>query len=378
MELFLIFAAICVVATFFLIYPYLVYPLVLGGLSKRPVKRAVPAEMPKMTLVFCAFNEGKVMKEKLANLALLKSAYPNMECLAFDDGSTDDTLALMNAQPDLITVVAGGGRNGKAHGMKRLAAMATGDILVFTDANVTLRGDALSQLASYFQDSDIGGVCGTLEYAGADMSATSEVGSAYWRLEEYLKKKESETGNVMGADGSIFAIRRELYPSFPDTVLDDLTVSMSVIFAGKRLVRAPDVIAYERLVTARTDEFSRKIRISARAYNTHKYLRGNVRKMSFADQFKYYSRKYIRWFGAVFFAIATLSSILAVYALSAPLALAWVALIAILLGVGYATSKGPVASIFEVIVALIATFIGVSKAISGKNFVVWNPAKSRS
>ena len=41
----------------------------------------------------------------------------------------------------------------------------------------------------------------------------------------------------MGADGSIFAVRRELYPDFPDTVQDDFTVSMSAVFAGRRLVR---------------------------------------------------------------------------------------------------------------------------------------------
>ena len=76
-------------------------------------------------------------------------------------------------------------------------------------------------------------------------SPTAKVGALYWRLEEATKALESRTGSVMGGDGSIFSIRRSLYPDFPDSVLDDLTVSMSPVFAGKRLIRADDVIAFE-------------------------------------------------------------------------------------------------------------------------------------
>src|SRR3546814_6771444 len=99
---------------------------------------------------------------------------------------------------------------------------------------------------------------------GDGESATASVGSLYWRIEERLKDEESRTGNVLGADGSIFSIRRALYPEFPDSVLDDLTVSMAVVFAGRRLVKAKDVIARERLVAGRGDEYRRKVRIAAR------------------------------------------------------------------------------------------------------------------
>jgi cellulose synthase/poly-beta-1,6-N-acetylglucosamine synthase-like glycosyltransferase len=300
-----------------------------------------------------------------------------MECLAYDDGSTDATCELLGQNPDLIQVIRGRGRTGKAHGMKQLAARATGDIIVFTDANVTLKLDAIDRLVAHYADPSVGGVCGTLEYLGADNSVTAQVGSAYWRLEEYLKAEESRTGNVMGADGSIFSLRRELYPSFPDSVLDDLTVSMAAVFAGKRLIRAADVIAYEKVVAGRKDEFSRKVRIAARAFHTHRFLLPQLRKMSPFDKFKYISRKYLRWFGALFLAIGFVSTCTALWTIAPWLAGLAVAGTVLVVFAGLTFSVGPVSAMLEIVLALTATLIGVAKAMAGKTIVTWTPAKSR-
>jgi len=280
-------------------WPFLFYPLVLRLLPTRPEK-PVAGPAPSASLLFCAYNEAGAMPEKLANLAMLKARYPKLEILAFDDGSSDETAALIAAQGDLVTLLRGPGRSGKAHGMKLLAARAKGNVLIFTDANVTLDADAIENLLARYADPEIGGVLGSLHYMGDGDSATASVGSLYWRIEEWLKDEESRTGNVLGADGSIFSIRRTLYPEFPDSVLDDLTVSMAVVFAGKRLVKAKDVIARERLVAARGDEYRRKVRIAARAWHTHSHLRPQLRRMRAIDRFKYASRKIVRWFGGIF------------------------------------------------------------------------------
>ena len=233
-------------------WPFFFYPLILRLL---PTRAEAPADgpLPSASLLFCAYNEAASMPDKLANLAMLKDRHPTLEILAFDDGSSDGTAGLIAAQGGggFITLLQGPGRSGKAHGMKLLAARARGDVLIFTDANVLLDADAIDNLLARYADPDVGGVLGSLHYIGAEGSATASVGSLYWRIEEKLKDEESRTGNVLGADGSIFSIRRSLYPEFPDSVLDDLTVSMAVVFAGKRLVKAKDVIARERLVTGR-------------------------------------------------------------------------------------------------------------------------------
>jgi cellulose synthase/poly-beta-1,6-N-acetylglucosamine synthase-like glycosyltransferase len=317
------------------------------------------------------------MPDKLANLAMLKRRYPALECLAFDDGSTDGTGDLIAARGDLVALIRGPGRSGKAHGMKQLAARARGDVLIFTDANVLLDEEAVDRLLARYADPAIGGVLGSLHYVGADESATASVGSLYWRLEERLKDEESRTGNVLGADGSIFSIRRSLYPAFPDSVLDDLTVSMAVVFAGRRLVKAKDVIARERLVTARKDEYRRKVRIAARAWHTHSHLRPQLRQMTVIDRFKYTSRKIIRWFGGVFILIGAVAAGALALRLSPTLYLAGALAVAFAVWIGVRSTSGPFAALVDVLIAYAATLQGVLKAMSGRTVTTWNPAKSR-
>lgn len=357
------------------LYPYLIYPLILRRLPQKPV--AIAATDAKLSLLFCCYNEAHSLPDKLANLRRLKERYPSIEVLAFDDGSNDGTAELLRSEPGLITLVEGSGRSGKASGMKRLAAQATGDILVFTDANVILDEAALDNLLPYYGDPSVGGVCGTLVYSADPDSATAVVGSAYWRLDEMLRAAESSSGNVMGADGSIFSVRRVLYPTFPDTVLDDFTVSMSVVFAGYRLVKAPDVIAHEKSVSVRGDELRRKIRIGARSYHTHTYLRPQVRRMSAVDRFKYTSRKLLRWFGGVFLAGAALSALAAILVYSVTLAAGILAVSALIAILALSASSGPLAKVADTVLAIFATLVGVFKAARGETVMTWAPAKSR-
>ncbi|WP_303758421.1 glycosyltransferase [Sphingobium yanoikuyae] len=357
-------------------WPFLFYPLILRMLPTR-AETPVAGRVPSASLLFCAYNEAGAMPEKLANLAMLKARHPALEILAFDDGSSDDTAALIAAQGDLVTLLRGPGRSGKAHGMKLLAARARGDVLIFTDANVLLDADAIDNLLARYADPDIGGVLGSLHYLGEGDSATAAVGSLYWRIEERLKDEESRTGNVLGADGSIFSIRRSLYPEFPDSVLDDLTVSMAVVFAGKRLVKAKDVIARERLVTGRKDEYRRKVRIAARAWHTHSHLRPQLRRMAAIDRFKYASRKIVRWFGGAFILTGAIAAGALALRLSPMLYMAGAIGLALLGWIGLRSRGGPLAALVDIMIAYAATLQGMLKAMRGRTVTTWNPAKSR-
>lgn len=370
--LFAVLAAFCF-ALF--IYPYLIYPLVLRTLSRKPV-RAAPADF-RVSLLFCAYNEAAALPEKIENLRKLRQRMPDLEVLAYDDNSSDGTSELLAQAADIITLVRGAGRTGKAAGMKRLAALAGGDILIFTDANVILALDAITNLMPYYADPNVGGVCGTLRYSSDPMSATAQVGTFYWRLDEDLRSQESATGDVMGADGSIFSVRKSLYPSFPDTVLDDFTVSMSVIFAGKRLISAPDVVAYEKSVAHRDEELRRKIRIGARAFHTHMHLKCQIRRMSAMNQFKYVSHKLLRWFGGLFLAAGGTFALIAI-ALDSPLVATGLAAMGCLLLLASLRSRsGILAKLSDILLSTFATLIGVLQGMRGRTVTTWSPAKSR-
>ncbi|MCE7797299.1 glycosyltransferase [Sphingobium sufflavum] len=361
-----------------LLWPFVVYPAILGRLQERPVMRPMRGEaLPSATLVFCAYNEAASLPDKIANLRALKARHPALEILAYNDGSADGTAALLDAAADILTPVHGPGRAGKARGMKTLAARARGDVIIFTDANVTLAEDAVARLLAYYADPLIGGVLGSLVYDGEGASSSAQVGGLYWRIEEGLKDRESRSGNVMGADGSIFSIRRELYPDFPDSVLDDLVVSMSVVFAGRRLIKAKDVVAREMMVGKREDEMRRKVRIAARAWHTHRYLRPQLRRMAGIDRFKYASRKIVRWFGALWMATGGIAALVLLWQWH-PLGAVGIFLFGCgLLSMGYGKRTGMLASLTDIVLAYGATMRGIMLAARGRDFTLWQPAKSR-
>jgi biofilm PGA synthesis N-glycosyltransferase PgaC len=86
----------------------------------------------------------------------------------------------------------------------------------------------------------------------------------YWQYEKLIRRSESAIASVVGATGSIYAVRRELYvPLAPNTLLDDFLVPMRIVLAGYRVVflRAARAFDFSSATTSR--EFSRKVRTLA-------------------------------------------------------------------------------------------------------------------
>ena len=208
-------------------------------------------------------------------------------------------------------------------------------------------------------------------------SITSSIGSAYIAIDDNLQMEESRTGNVMGASGGLFSVRRELYPEFPDTVQDDFTVSMSVIFQGMRLVKASDVVAYEKTVASRSEALRRKVRIGARAFHTHSFLRSQIVRMSAKDRMKYFSRKMLRWFGGLFITLGAMSGLAAVATVSTVAAALVAAGALVATAVSIRASTGYVARIGEMGLDIFATLLGVVQGMRGQTMATWAPAKSR-
>jgi len=366
---------------FFLIaaYPFLIYPRLLARLPKTPLANPVEGVEISFTLVFCAYNEEHALPEKVANLRQLKARYPDLEILAYSDMSTDRTLEMLQEQSSILTAVPATERLGKAWGMRQLVAKATGDVIIFTDANVSLDESAIDHLARYFSDPKIGTVAGHLKYVNPGASATADIGNQYWSLEERIKALESATGSTMGADGAIFARRRADYPEVPPHLLDDLTASISPLFDGYRVVSAPDVIAYERLATNSGDEYRRKRRIACRAFNTHRFLSPKLRCMTRLNRFKYVSHKLIRWFSPFFLGLSALCGILWLISL-----LGFVGGLGLFLAVNFGawlawkSRNSKARKALEILIALVATGHGVVESLRGKTYQTWTPAQSRN
>jgi cellulose synthase/poly-beta-1,6-N-acetylglucosamine synthase-like glycosyltransferase len=291
------------VAAGLLVHTYLLYPLSLPILSvvfPRRRKQGNPGKF-KVSMVIAAHNEEKVIEEKIRNTFDLEFPRKNLEILIGSDASTDKTNAIVSKYAPDVKLFAFSQRGGKASVLNQLVPRAHGDILVFCDANTMLLRNALQKLLAHFEDPKIGCVCGRLILHDAGHSALGIGESIYWNLESEIKKLEGKLGIVIGANGGIYAIRRELFERIPvdKTVMDDFFVTTRVLKAGKAAIYEPQAIGSEETSLETYGEFHRKVRISQANFNLlGKYLpllnpfRGLV-------AYGFFSHKFLRWIAPI-------------------------------------------------------------------------------
>jgi cellulose synthase/poly-beta-1,6-N-acetylglucosamine synthase-like glycosyltransferase len=365
------------------LHPFVTYPLslwLMEGARRRVGEPHAATARPALSFAICvcAYNEEATIERKVRNMLALRERVGNLEILVYVDAATDRTAAILEPFADEVSVYLAPRRSGKTYGMNLLAERATAEIVVFSDANVLLAENALGALANAFRDERTGCVCGHLVYVNPEGSPTSSVGSIYWRLEEWIKERESGAGAVMGADGSLFAIRRRLHRPVPADLIDDMFLSLSVLCDGYRVVRAQGAIAFEESVTAPLEEFQRKIRIACQAFNVHRALWPRLKRLPVPALYMYVSHKLLRWLSIYSLALSGLAAAAGLSALGVPLSVTGVAMIALVGLLWWAGRRrwSPFAQAREVLIALVGAGIGVAEAFLGKQYQTWTPASS--
>ena len=215
---------------------------------------APPAEAP--TISVCIPARDEALNIAACVRAVRAQRWSRFEVIVVDDRSSDGTGALAREAAeadDRVRVVEGTepppGWSGKAWACTRAASEATGDLLMFVDADVTMHPDALH------------GVWAAMEARALDLF--SAFGT--WRLESFWEQVgvppvgwlirgsiDLDSVNAPGreaafANGQLIAIRRQVYESLDghgavrSTILDDVALATAVQRRGYRigLVDAP-------------------------------------------------------------------------------------------------------------------------------------------
>lgn len=288
-----------------LVYIYFGYPLLLTLLarfSQRPP--SVPdLPPPSVTLLISAFNEGGVIAAKLDNALGLDYPSDRLEILVISDASDDGTDEIVQRYSRSgVRLIRQQSRMGKTAGLNLGVSESTGQVLVFSDANALYQPDAIRRLIRHFSNPQVGYAVGNARYSeegSASSSAESE--GLYWKLETFLKKKESDFGSVVGGDGAIYAIRRELYSPLLPTDINDFLNPLQIIARGFRGVFDPAAICYEEAANSFDREFRRKVRIISRSLNALRRIPAILNPFENPRHwFMLVSHKLLRWFAPVF------------------------------------------------------------------------------
>ena len=287
------------------IYTYVGYGIILYILVKikelfiHPSLPELPEEWPAVTLFIAAYNEEKVIDEKMANCYDLDYPKDKLKIVWITDGSTDTTNEKLGVYPE-ITILYQPQRNGKTAALTRGVPFVKTPFTVFTDANTMLNHEAIKEIIRPFGNPRVGCVAGEKRIAVKEADNASSGGEGfYWRYESKLKAWDARLYSAVGAAGELFAIRTHLFEPMPsNTLLDDFILSMRIAQKGYKIAYCNQAYALETGSADIKNEEKRKVRIAAGGLQAIVRLRSLLIPNPFhlgTLRFQYLSHRVLRW-----------------------------------------------------------------------------------
>ena len=250
-----------------LFYVYAGYPLVLLLLSKVFENKVKNEDFePVVSIIIAAYNEADHIEQTIQNKIDLDYPKAKIEIIVVSDGSDDGTDDIVNSfSSSRVKLLRQIPRAGKTSALNMAIPEAKGDIIVFSDANSLYESAALRHLLHNFADPQIGYVTGKMIYVDAEGSMVGDGCSSYMRYENNLRALETRIGSVVGVDGGIDAVRKNLYQPMRTDQLPDFVLPLCVVQQGYRVVYEPRALLRETTLKKSADEYRMRVRVSLRA-----------------------------------------------------------------------------------------------------------------
>lgn len=305
----------------FLVHTYFLYPVILFALDgveqvlanlrvmRREASPTYPQlALPKVSLLVTAQDEAFRIGEKVRNSLALDYPAERLEVLVGSDGSTDGTDEIVRRAGDPRVRLSAAPRAGKSAVLNRCIPIASGDIVVLTDANTRLEPDAVQRLVRHFEDPDVGAVCGKL--ALGDRSERDSGRSVYWSYESLIELYESKRGAVMGAGGGLYAIRRTLFTALPEgTLVDDFVIPLRILEHGFKVVYEPLAVARKETAEDPDQAFVRRARVAAGNFQSLAMVPGLLSPAAGFRAFAFWSHKLLRWCAPALMGLALIANL---------------------------------------------------------------------
>ncbi len=214
--------------------------------TRRARGRAVIEHVPDVAVIVPAFNEAVGIQRAVRSFA--ESDYPHLEIIVVDDGSTDDTAALVIEQGLEHVRLIRQDNAGKATALNTGVRHSAAEILVMVDGDTLFEPATVRRLVSPLADPQVGAVSGNTKVG----NRRSLLGK--WQHIEYvmgfnLDRRMYEvlqcTPTVPGAIG---AFRRDVLQQVggvpTDTLAEDTDLTLAIGRTGSRVVYAEEARAW--------------------------------------------------------------------------------------------------------------------------------------
>ena len=297
-----------IVSLFYAYFGYLGLSIVLGKIFKRDIdKKDI---FPSVTLLIPAYNEQNVIAEKLENSLSLDYPKDLLEIIVASESNDGTDDIVREFQKKGVVLYSFKERRGKSRMLYEVVPKAKGEIVVFSDANAIYDTQAIKKLVRNFNDNRIGGVLGNLIITNPEKSSISEGESVFKKYESILRESNTHQLAIVGADGSMLAIRKEFYFPISPERGDDFELAIRIRIKGYAMVFEPEAISYEKASIDSLAEINRKRRIVSWFFKSsfillwEMLLKGRCFLM-----FQVISNKFFRWFSPYFLILLFVSSL---------------------------------------------------------------------
>lgn len=167
----------------------------------------------KISLITVVYNAGKFLKDCIGSV--VAQAYPDIEYIVVDGGSTDQTLAIIDSFRQHIAHFVSEKDKGMYDALNKGLKLATGDVIGILNADDMLASsDVIEQIAHTFKNHHTDAVYGNLNYV--DMNNPEKI------IRKWVSKPYSLSGIARGwmpAHPTLY-IKREIFEKYGNYSLD--------------------------------------------------------------------------------------------------------------------------------------------------------------
>lgn len=205
-----------------LLYGSMMYVVLLWRLylwrRYKPMASVSDAELPTISVLIPAFNEGALVKHSILSVA--SSNYPKnkLEIIAVDDGSKDDTwLHIRNAAAQVdsrikMTTIKQPKNMGKRHALYLGFQQGRGDVFITIDSDSVIHPDALRNgVSPLIRDPRIGAVAGCVEVMNPRQSVVTRFLKTTFSLSfKFVRAYQNEFRGVFCTPGALSVYRADV------------------------------------------------------------------------------------------------------------------------------------------------------------------------
>jgi glycosyltransferase involved in cell wall biosynthesis len=267
---------------------------VVAALRPQRVPLPDPATWPFISVTIPAYNEARSIAETLE--AVLACEYPveRRQIVVISDASsdgTDDIVAKFRGRG--VELVRQPRRMGKTAAENAARDVVRGEIVLNTDASVRIHPHSLKRLVHAFEDPTVG-VASSHDVSVARVEVASNAGeSAYVGYEMWVRGLETRVSGIVGASGSLFAIRNVF---LPEALSRDFAAALVARVRGYRAVSVSDALCFVPRGASLRQEYRRKVRTMTRGLATLFHFRALLNPFRYgAFAWMLASHKLIRW-----------------------------------------------------------------------------------